>query len=284
MKIGFIGLGIMGSRMAANLQAAGHDLIVHNRTRAKADDLIQRGAVWADSPAAVGAQVDTVFTMLAHPEAVRSAASAFLETLPSGALWVDCSTVNPSFSREMAQGAAEKGIRFLDAPVAGSKNQAANAELVFIVGGEHVDAARPLFNVMGKNVVHVGENGMGSALKIVVNMQLAVAMASFAEGIALGRSLGIPQETLFNVLIGGPVVPPFVAGKRAKMESGDFDAEFPLQWMRKDLHLAAETAYETGAGSMLTSLAREMYGLAVNAGYGEADFSAIVDYLKDKNA
>jgi len=282
MKIGFIGLGIMGSRMAANLQAAGYDLVVYNRTPEKATPLLERGATWAGSAAALGAQVEVLFTMLAHPAAVRGAAAEFLETLPTGALWVDCSTVNPSFSREMAQLAQQKGIRFLDAPVAGSKGAAANAELAFIVGGEDVEAARPFFEAMGKKVIHVGENGMGSALKIVVNMQLAVAMASFAEGMALGRSLGIPQEMLLNVLIGGPVVPPFVAHKRAKMENDDYDAEFPLQWMHKDLHLATETAYETGAGAMLAALARELYGFAVRAGYGEVDFSAIYKYLNEQ--
>src|SRR5882757_11129962 len=124
MKIGFIGLGIMGSRMAANLQKAGCSLVVYNRTREKAETLVAGGAIWADSPAALAAQVEIVFTMLASPEAVREAAlgkDGFLSHLASSRLWVDCSTVNPSFSKEMAAQAQARDVRFLDTPVTGSK-------------------------------------------------------------------------------------------------------------------------------------------------------------------
>lgn len=279
MKIGFIGLGIMGNLMALNLQAEGYELIVHNRTKEKANELIAGGATWADSPAEVASQVNILFTMLAHPEAVRSTAHEFLPAFSAGSLWIDCSTVNPSFSREMAQLATDHQIRFLDAPVAGSKKPAESGELVFFVGGEDVAEAQPFFDIMGKKTVHVGGHGMGTSLKMIVNMQLAVAMASFAEGVAIGRSLGITEETLFNVLIGGPVVPPFVAGKREKLENSDYEPEFPLQWMRKDLHLAAESAYETGASATLASLARELYGYAAKEGYAEEDFSAIYKYF-----
>ena len=123
MKIGFIGLGIMGSRMAANLQKGGHSLVVHNRTRKKAEPLLAQGAEWADSPADAAFGVDILFTMLAHPEAVQEAAlgeNAFLPQLAPGRIWVDCSTVNPSFSRSMADAAEARGIRFLGAPVSGS--------------------------------------------------------------------------------------------------------------------------------------------------------------------
>ena len=127
MKIGFIGLGIMGSRMAANLQKGGHALVVNNRTRDKAEPLLAAGASWADSPAALAAQVEVVFTMLAHPEAVRQAAlgaDGFLPRLGPGRWWVNCSTVDPAFSREMAELARARGIRFLDAPVTGSRGPA----------------------------------------------------------------------------------------------------------------------------------------------------------------
>jgi 3-hydroxyisobutyrate dehydrogenase/glyoxylate/succinic semialdehyde reductase len=142
MKIGFIGLGIMGSRMAANLQKRGHSLVVHNRTREKAESLLANGAIWADSPAALAPQVEMVFTMLAHPEAVQEAAlgeDGFLSKFAAGRLWIDCSTVNPSFSKQMAAEARTRGVRFLDAPVTGSKEFAALAKLVFWVGGELTD-------------------------------------------------------------------------------------------------------------------------------------------------
>src|SRR6266481_2830246 len=140
MKIGFIGLGIMGSRMAANLQKRGHSLVVFNRTREKAEQLLSQGAAWAESPAAVASQVEVIFTMLAHPEAVEEAAlgkEGFLSRLAPGQLWIDCSTVNPSFSRKMA--AEAHPIRFLGAPVTGSKTEAALGKLVFWIGGDLAD-------------------------------------------------------------------------------------------------------------------------------------------------
>src|SRR5437016_3687257 len=134
MRIGFIGLGIMGSRMAGNLQKCGHSLVVYNRTREKAEPLLSQGAAWAGSLTALAPQAEIVFTMLAHPEAVEEAAlgkHGFLSHLAPGRMWIDCSTVNPSFSRKMAAQAQEHGLRFLGAPVTGSKEQAASAKLNF---------------------------------------------------------------------------------------------------------------------------------------------------------
>src|SRR6478735_7542044 len=139
MKIGFIGLGIMGSRMAANLQKQGHLLVVFNRTRAKAEPLLGSCGTFSDSPAKLAEEVDVLFTMLAHPDAVELAAlgaNGFLEPLRSNALWVDCSSVNPSFSKKMAAAAAARWIRFVDAPVTGSAPVAAEANLVFWVGAD----------------------------------------------------------------------------------------------------------------------------------------------------
>ena len=286
MKIGFIGLGIMGSRMAGHLLSGGHDLIVHNRTKEKANHLIDQGAIWADSPADVAKDVDVMITMLAHPQAVEETAlgeNGFLGKLAKDRLWIDSSTVNPAFSKQMAQQAHANGIRFLDAPVAGSKNQAQEGVLAFIVGGNEnaVAEATPLFEIMGSRVVHVGGHGMGSSLKIVVNYLLASAMASFAEGLVLGESLGLSQETLFKVLIDGPVVAPFVAGKQAKIEAGNYEPEFPLQWMQKDVQLATQTAYETGVSMPLANTTKELYQLAKRHGLGELDFSAIYQFLSD---
>src|SRR4029077_12408377 len=139
MKIGFIGLGIMGSRMAANLQKHGHSLVLFNRTRAKAEPLLGPCGTFSDSPADVAEQVDILFTMLAHPEAVEQAAlgrSGFLGNLKPNALWVDCSSVNPSFSKKMAAETARREVRFVDAPVTGSAPVAAHAKLVFWVGAD----------------------------------------------------------------------------------------------------------------------------------------------------
>jgi 3-hydroxyisobutyrate dehydrogenase-like beta-hydroxyacid dehydrogenase len=285
MNIGFIGLGIMGSRMAANLQKHGHSLTVFNRTREKADELLSRGATWADSPAAVAAKSDVVFTMLAYPEAVREAAlgkDGFLRALPPLRLWVDCSTVNPSFSKEMAEKARALGIRFLDAPVTGSRGPAANATLVIWVGGPaaDLDACRPLLECIGNRIVHCGGPGAGTSLKMVMNQLLGTGMAAFAEAFMLGESLGLSREKLFEALLGSPAVAPFLTTKRERMATGNYEsADFPLRWLQKDLHLVATTAQETGVAMPLTNVAKEIFRLAIRNGYGDEDFSAVYDFL-----
>ncbi len=290
MKIGFIGLGIMGSRMAANLLKKGHDLVVYNRTRQKAESLIAQGAVWAQTPADVAENVSTLITMLSKPDAVAETAllgkNGFLHRLAPNSLWIDCSTVNPSFSRLMANEAKQRKIRFLDAPVAGSKGPAEQGQLLFYVGGEKddVEHARPLLTAMGKAVFHIGGNGMGTAMKMVNNVMLAQAMAAFCESVVLGQSLGISKEQLLDTLLSSPVAAPFLAFKRTKIEEERFDPEFPLQWMHKDLQLAADTAYETGAALPLANLTKEMYALAVKNGLGEQDFSAVYKVLSEEKA
>ncbi|MBP0021546.1 MAG: NAD(P)-dependent oxidoreductase [Cyanobacteria bacterium SBLK] len=286
MKIGFIGLGIMGSRMAANLQQQGHPLVIFNRSPEKAIPLVKKGATQVNTPAEVAKHADILFTMLAHPEAVTETAlgkDGFLVHFTPNSLWVDCSTVHPSFSREMAREAHEKKIRFLDAPVAGSKNQAQQAQLVFLVGGEEADfqECQPLLETMGKKVIRMGENGMGSAFKLVLNHLLATSMAAFSEGLILGEALGISLETLLNILVGGPVAAPYLALKRSKLENDDYEAEFPLQWMQKDLQMVSLAAYESNVAMPLGNTAKEMYRLCLQRGLGEQDFSAIYAFLKE---
>lgn len=288
MKIGFIGLGIMGSRMAANLQKKGHELVIYNRTKQKADPLIANGAIWAPTPADVAKQVTIIFTMLAKPDAVAETAllgkNGFLNHLVGNSLWIDCSTVSPSFSRLMADEAKQRKIRFIDAPAGGSKGPAEQGQLLFFVGGEKadVDEAKPLLEAMGKAVYHVGGHGMGTSLKMVNNLILAQAMVAFSEAIVLGESLGISKQALFDTLLGSPVVAPFLAFKRQKIEEGKFDAELPLQWMHKDMQLAAETAYEIGVAMPAANVTKEIYALAMRNGLGEQDFSAVYKLLCER--
>lgn len=285
MTIGFIGLGIMGSRMAANLQKGGHSMVVFNRTRERAEPLLAEGVRWADSPAELASQVEVVFTMLAHPAAVEEAVlgqAGFLSRLAPGQMWIDCSTVNPSFSRKMAAESQAHGIRFLGAPVSGSKEMAAAAKLTFLVGGEagDLETCRPLFACMGNKIIHCGGQGMGASLKIVMNQLLGTVMAAFAEGLVLGESLGLSRKLLFEAFLSGPAAAPFLSVKRERIENGDFKhADFPLQWLQKDLQLATASAYETGVPMPLTNVTKEIYQFAIRAGHGEEDFSAIYDYL-----
>jgi glyoxylate/succinic semialdehyde reductase len=288
MKIGFIGMGIMGSRMAANLLKKGHELVLYNRTREKAKPLLDQGAAWADTPADLGRQVPVIITMLSKPDAVAEVAlhgkHSFLDAMLPDSLWIDCSTVNPSFSRLMAGEAAARKIGFLDAPVAGSKGPAGAGQLVFFVGGrsEDVDAARPLLEAMGKAVWPMGGHGMGSAMKMVNNIILGQAMTAFCEALAFGESLGMTKQAMLETLATSPVTAPFLNTKRQKFEKADYSVEFPLQWMYKDLHLASETAFEIGAALPGMNAAKELYALAVRNGMAEEDFMAVYKVLAVK--
>lgn len=287
MKLGFIGLGIMGSRMAANLQKQGYDLVVYNRTKSKAGTLVARGAVWASSPAEVARQVDVLFTMLSAPQVVEKVAlgeDGFLDHLEAGKLWVDFSTVNPSFSRQMAAQAQRRKVRFVDAPVAGTKGPAEKGELMIFVGGddEDVQTCKPFFNAVGRDFVHVGGHGMGTSLKMVNNLLLGLAMLAFSEAMALGQALGLSRELLFKSLLGGPVVAPFLVAKKPMFESGQFETNFPLKLMTKDLHLASVTAFEHGVALPVTNTGEGIYALADRYGLGEQDFAAIYEYLNEQ--
>ena len=288
MQIGFIGLGIMGSRMAANLQKAEHELIIYNRTRDKAEALIKKGAKWCDTPAQLGEKVDILFTMLANPEAISKVAlgdDGYIDNMKPNAIWADCSTVNPSFSKAMAAEAQKRQIRHVDAPVLGTKKPAQEGQLVFYVGGEKKDVKtlKPYFEIMGKGVKHIGDHGMGASFKMVVNLLIAQNIIIFSEAIALGRALGFSQEMLFETLLDGPLAAPYLSLKRPKIEEGIYEADFPLKWMHKDLHLVALTAYEKGVALPTTNVAKEVFLQAKQCGLGEKDFAAIFDYLSFGN-
>jgi len=274
----------MGSRMAADLQKNGHPLVLFNRTPAKAKPLVGPCGTLADSPATLAEQVDILFTMLANPAAVEESAlgdNGFLDHLRSDAIWVDCSSVNPALSKRMAAQAARRGVRFVDAPVTGSAVPAAEAKLVFWVGAEPVDleTIRPLLLCMGNRIVHVGDPGMGTSMKMVANVLLGNVMAAFAEGMALGQGLGISRKVLLDSLLSTPLAAPFLALKRDKIESGNYEAEFPLRWQQKDLYLATVSAFECGVAMPVTNAAKELYRLAMRAGHASEDFSAVYAYL-----
>ncbi|MEY2537662.1 MAG: 3-hydroxyisobutyrate dehydrogenase [Verrucomicrobiota bacterium] len=274
----------MGSRMAANLRKQGDDLVVFNRTRAKAQPLLEKGATFAESPAKLAEQADILFTMLAHPDAVEQTAlgrDGFLSHLKPNAFWIDCSSVNPSFSKKMAAEAARRDIHFVDAPVTGSAPVAAEAKLIFWVGAEEGDLERirPLLLHMGGKIIHVGGHGAGTSMKMVINLLLGTGMAAFAEAMVLGEGLGISRKMLFDSLLGMPAVAPFLASKRDKIDKGNYAAEFPLRWMQKDMHLASLSGYEVGVAMPVTNVAKEIYRLAMRGGHDTEDFSAVFDYL-----
>lgn len=287
MKIAFIGLGIMGSRMATNLLEGSHDITVYNRTAAAAEPLVEKGATVASSLQECVQGADIILTMLSTPEVVEKVAfgaEGFAQYAKNQALWADCSTVNPSFSRRMGERAQAAGIRFIDSPVAGSKNQAAGKQLVFFAGGaaEDVEQVKPLFELMGKNTIHVGDIGMGASLKMLVNSLLAQSMVIFSENLLLGEALGIDRAFLLNLLPKLPVTAPFVQFKVDNIKEDKYEPEFPLEWMLKDVFLAIQSAYEVNVPQYMASTTREIFEGAKRAGLGRDDFSAVFKYL-DQN-
>jgi 3-hydroxyisobutyrate dehydrogenase/glyoxylate/succinic semialdehyde reductase len=285
MNITFIGLGLMGGRMAANIQKhVQKDLIVYNRTADKAQPLVDAGARLRESPEDAARDADVVVTMLTSPDVVAQVASGekgFLGTLRQGALWIDCSTVNPSFSRTMHAFAGGRGVRFVDAPVLGTTTPAETGELLVLAGGTEADVAEaePIFAAVGRKTVHVGEVGKGASMKMVTNFLLGHALEGFSEAAHLGEALGIDRDLLFDTILGGPTTAPFLDGKRANFENRTYPVQFPLELAHKDLHLAAQTAYEAGVALPSGAAVKEVFAMATRAGLGKEDVSAIYELL-----
>ncbi|MEO0898707.1 MAG: NAD(P)-dependent oxidoreductase [Bacteroidota bacterium] len=284
-KVTFIGLGIMGSRMAKNLLSNGVDLTVYNRSEEAANELASAGAQKADTIEEAVQEADIVISMLSHPEAVEAVMlTQGLPNMKKGALWMDSSTVNPSFVEKSYAHAQSFDIAYMDAPVAGTKPQAANGELVFFVGGEatNLEKAEGLMKYMGKKVMHIGEVGKGAAFKMLVNALLAQSMIIFSETLLLGEKMGLDKEFLLNTLPNLVVSAPFTKFKAEMIRANDYEVQFPLELMHKDLHLASLTAYEQGQPLYLANLAKELFGQAKEKGLGREDFAAIHAFLEGK--
>ncbi len=287
MKAAFIGLGIMGKRMASNLLKNNVSLRVYNRTADPAQELAGNGAVATESPAACVHDADVVFTMLSTPEVVEELAfgrGGFVSRMNSNSLWIDCSTVDPGFSRSASKRAKASGIRFMDAPVAGSKAPAENGELVFLVGAvdDDLNETKYLLEFMGKKIIHAGVVSMGTTLKMLVNGLLAQSMLAFAETVLLGEKAGLSRDLLLDLLPNMPVSAPFTKMKAEKIRDNDYEVEFPLEWMHKDLQLLSKVAYDKNSPQYMANLAKEIYAGARARGLGREDFSAIYKFLDDK--
>lgn len=286
MKITFIGLGIMGSRMAANLLKNGVAVTVFNRSDAPVQELIKKGATGANSIKEAVEEADIVFSMLSTPEVVEHLflkENGALSFMKKDSIWVDCTTVNPSFSVKAGEAAAKAGIRFVDAPVTGTKPHAENGELVFFVGAdkELLDILMPYLNHMGKKVLHIGATGKGASFKMLANIMLAQSMIIFSEAVLLGEKMGLSKDFLLDVLPNLVVSAPFTKFKSNMIRSGNYEVMFPLEWMHKDLHLASVTAYELNQPLYLANVAKELFANANQNGRGRLDFSAIHEYLEN---
>jgi len=277
----------MGSRMASNLLKNGVDLTVHNRSKEIEQQLEKTGAKVANSIDEAVADADLVFSMLSTPEVVETIfikEDGLLSKMKKNAIWVDCTTVNPSFSLKSLERAKELGIRFMDAPVAGTKPHAENAQLAFFVGGDKnlLTEVEPYLNYMGQKVLHVGETSKGASFKMLVNILLAQSMLMFSEAVLLGEKMGMDKDFLLNVIPGLVVSAPFTKFKAEMVRANNYEVQFPLEWMLKDLHLAAITAYENKQPLYLANLTKEIFAEANKQGMGRLDFAAIHKYLEEK--
>ena len=278
MKITFIGLGIMGSRMASHLLKEGIELTVYNRSNGPAKALEAFGARAAKSVEEAVRDAEIVFSMLSKPEVVEKLMiEQALPSMKSGTIWIDCSTVNPSFTQKAHQKAEEFSIRYLEAPVAGTKPQAEAGELVFFVGGDTatLNDIQECLQYMGSKVMHLGAVSKGASFKMLINMMLGMSMVAFSESVKLGEALGFDVNMLLNLIPNLPVSAPFLKMKAEMMKEDDYETQFPLELLYKDLHLAMVTASEKELSLPFTNTAKEVYSEGVEGGLGRKDMIAI---------
>lgn len=278
--IGFLGAGIMALPMARNCMAKGFAVHAHNRTKSNAEPLLQSGAAWAETPAALLERCQAVVVMLTGPEAIEAMMDGphgLLAGPCQGKIIIQMSTVAPAYTNTLAQRVGAAGAILVDAPVSGSKKPAEDGTLVILAGGEkaHIDAVAPALLAMGKQVVHCGPVGAGSMMKMSINLLLGAVCAGLAEMLAFGEAGGLTVETMLEVALAGAVACPMFQLKAPMLKSGEYPPQFPLKHMTKDLKFAVDTAYETGANAPATHLMLQLYRQAVAQGLGDEDFAAV---------
>jgi 3-hydroxyisobutyrate dehydrogenase-like beta-hydroxyacid dehydrogenase len=283
-NLGFVGLGVMGSRIAERLLEAGYRVTGWNRTRAKAEWLIERGLRWADSPRDVALASDVAFTMVADTRALRQVTGGehgLLAGMGEGKVYVDMSTVSPAASRDLAQRVRRTGARMLDAPVSGSVGTLEEGRLSLMVGGDKgtFDRVRPVLKDIGPTVTHMGPNGHGSLMKIATNLGLAVQMLAFSEAVLLAEKGGITRETAVHVLINSAVASPMVRYRGPFVLRQPDEAWFDVRMMQKDLRLAMEAALELDVPLPTTALSNEFLTAARGMGLAHHDFAIVFDVL-----
>ena len=277
-KIGFLGLGEMGTPMARRLLQAGHDVVVWNRSAERTAPLAKEGAAVAPSPAKAAAGRDFVITMLATPEALEQVlfgAEGLAPALSPGQILIDMSTVGPDEVRSAAA-RLPKGASLVDAPVRGSVPQATTGRLDIFVGAADQDyeRVRPILETLG-SVRHTGGPGSGAAMKLVANLALGAAIVTLGEALSLGESLELQRNILLDVLADSPIGP-IVKAKRANVESGQFAPSFKLRHAAKDLRLVTETATARGRDLKQARANRAWLDEAAERGAADLDFSAVV--------
>jgi 3-hydroxyisobutyrate dehydrogenase-like beta-hydroxyacid dehydrogenase len=287
-RVAFLGLGIMGSRMAANLARAGVQLTVWNRTARRAEDFAAEhdGASMAPTPARAAAGADIVITMVVDGPQVRSllldGPSPAVEEAAEGTLFVDCSTIGPTDTLAIGAELRDRGLRFLDAPVTGSSPRAQDATLTFMAGGDDEDfeRARPLLEIMGRLIVHAGRLGQGQMVKLINNAVAASNANVLAQAIVVAQRAGVDLDALVEVMAAGSGGSAMLELKAGSMASGDYTTLFKLEHMLKDVRLCLDEGQALGAPFPAAASTREVLTAAMGLGYADADFAALIEPLK----
>jgi 3-hydroxyisobutyrate dehydrogenase len=286
-SVGLLGLGTMGSGMAANLLKAGFPLSVYNRTQAKAEPFAALGAKVASSPADASREASVIISMLSDDAASRDAwlgKDGALAAAEEGCVLVEASTVSPAWIAELSQHASERGLTLLDAPVTGSRIQAEGGQLTFLVGGsdEALAKATPVLKAMSKEIVHLGPTGSGAKLKLLNNFLCGVQVASLAEGLTWLERSGLDVEKALGILKAGAPGSPLLGAISARMTSHDYTVNFVLKLMAKDLQYAEDAAKTLGLELTTAANAKALFQNAIAQGFAENDMSSVIEPLRAK--
>lgn len=280
MRVAFLGLGVMGSRMAAHLARKGFEVVVWNRTRARTEELVSRGAKLAKSPKDAAAQADVICTSLADSAAMERvffADDGVKAGLTAGKRMVDFSTISPELVRRLSEACSEKGAQFIAAPVTGARIAAEHASLVFVCGGprEAVDEMQPLFDAMGKKAIYVGEAWQAAELKLVTNVITAHMVEALAEGAALATHAGLSMAQVLEVVQSTTYASPYWETKGQAIANREFSRQFSVDLMHKDLTLALDCGRSYGVPMPGTAAIREVFQFGRAQGLGGKDVAAI---------
>ena len=279
-NVAILGLGIMGSGMARRLLSANFPLAVYNRNREKCIPFAADGAFLAASPREAASRSQIILSMVADDDASRNVwlgeSGALAGTSPSSVL-IECSTLSIGWVKELETAAAQRGCEFLDAPVTGTKPHAASGELLFLVGGsaDALDAARPVLSVLGRDVVHLGPTGSGALMKLINNFLCGVQAASFAEALSLIDAGKLDRVRAVSILTAGAPGSGILKRMAERVAANDFNPNFALRWMAKDLAYAINAASGNGLSLQTGSGALSVFQNAIADGHGDEDFSAV---------
>ena len=276
----------MGSRMVKRLLDAGHNVTGYNRTKSKAQWLLDLGMKWADTPRATAQAGDFVFSMVTNSEALRAVTEGpdgILAGLAAGKIYVDMSTVSPATIRATARQVEANGAEMLDAPVSGSQITVEEGKLSFMVGGNHAtfDKVLPILHAIGPQATHVGANGLAVSMKIATNLSLAVQMLAFSEGVLLAEKSGIPRETAVEVLLNSVIASPMVKYRGPFVLKKPGEAWFDVNMAQKDVMLALEMGVQLDVPLPTTAVANQMLTAARAMGYAKEDFAVLFEVLAE---